>query len=239
MFKQGMRVMFVNLVNVRQPPFLSGKLGQQLVPGESTFDVHWEGTMNIDTTLFEQYYDHIPVIMDGIDKEDEINIRAYVYEARMVSYGCGVRNALSFRPERTGNLLDASLERFGLRPVNHVVNKDAAARLIKEINKRTINRAPSSLIIIPIEIFNEIKSEAIPKMERAQVLENALRENPTLQVFVDKKELMENIPPLLRWAFNYGNEAIVPPADTPQPASKQPPSMMSDMPTTPTTTTTI
>jgi hypothetical protein len=88
MFKQGMRVMFVNLINVRQPPFITGKLGQRLAHEDAMFDVHWEGTRNIDDGMFTQYYDDIPLIMDGIDKEDEINLRTFVHEARMVSYGC-------------------------------------------------------------------------------------------------------------------------------------------------------
>jgi hypothetical protein len=214
MFKQGMRVMFVNLINVRQPPFITGKLGQRLAHEDATFDVHWEGTINIDDGMFTQYYDDIPLIVDGVDREDEINLRTFVHEARMVSYGCNIRDAMSFGMEKTGNMLDASLEAFGFRPVDRVVGKNGARSFIKEINDRTINRVPNSLITIPIELFNEIKTEAIPKMEKAMQLEEAIRDNPTLRVFVDKKELMENIPPLLKWAYNYDEELI---ANIPQP----------------------
>jgi hypothetical protein len=167
----------------------------------STFDIQWEGTTNIDTNIFEEYYDDIPVIMDGIDKDDEIKVRSFVYEARMVSYGCDMRNALSFGPGRTGNMFDSSFERFGLRQTNHVVRKDAAREVINTTNKRTINRRPTSLIMLPVELFNKIKSEAIPRIERAKTVEDAIRENLNSPIIVDKKERMEHVPPLLKWAY--------------------------------------
>ena len=43
-------------------------------------------------------YEDLPVILDGIEREDEINFRTYVLEARLVAYGvCSAKRVVTER----------------------------------------------------------------------------------------------------------------------------------------------
>ena len=94
MYQEGMTVMFVNIMNYRRAAFVIGKLWARMPDiNEAAFDVVW-----INGRLPEginEDYDDLPVILDGIEKEDEINFRTYVLEARLVAYGFAVREVLS------------------------------------------------------------------------------------------------------------------------------------------------
>lgn len=80
-YQEGMKVMFVNTLNFRLPAFVTGTLGPRDVsdPEDMTFAVEWETPIN--NVEFCKWYDDIPLIMDGVDKEDEIKVRSRVHEA--------------------------------------------------------------------------------------------------------------------------------------------------------------
>lgn len=203
MYQQGMKVLFVNLVNVRLPAFITGTLGQQQ-DDDLTFDINWEGT-HIPDDVFEENFDNTALILTGVDKDREIEVRSFVHEARLISYGCQVRDAISFGTEPSGHMFDRSLERFGLKLTTNRLRKNEATRLIQEINAETVNRErpKRDVVEMPIELFEAIKAEAVPKIERAQMIEEALAADPKLRLFINQSERMSNLSPLHKWAYEY------------------------------------
>ena len=165
MYQEGMTVMFVNIMNYRRAAFVIGKLRARMPDiNEAAFDVVW-----INGKLPEginEDYDDLPVILDGIEKEDEISFRTYVLEARLVAYGFAVREVLSLGEVFLPNLQQREL--LGLQqPSGRMTTQNVRLR-IETLNAKTLanarNKAAATTVPLPMELFNEILTEATPKI---------------------------------------------------------------------------
>ena len=180
-YQEGMTVMFVNIMNYRCAAFVMGKLRSR-VPDvdEAAFDVVWLNG-KLPEGIKEDYED-LPVILDGIDKEDEISFRTYVLEARLVAYGAAVRDTLSLNEVMIP--LDHQRELLGLqRPSGTLTTQNVRLR-IENLNARTLtnakNKSKEETALLPMELFNEILIEATPKVKEAMKLEEEIKKTPDL-----------------------------------------------------------
>lgn len=219
-FKEGMRVMFVNTTNFRFPAFATGTLGRRQVsdPEDVTFAIEWETP--ISTEVFDRWYDDIPLILDNINKDDEIRIRAYVYEARMVSYGCYVRDAVTLEEPTVQSPFDQYLTDYGLNKPTCRVSSTAARMVIIEANKQTTTQpiattptaTPTDSVPLPMELYQPIRDEAMARVPGALLLEDKLGKDPALEQFVQPDMLLKNISPIVKWAYQYATTTEVPEA---------------------------
>ena len=152
-YKEGMRVMFVNTINFRIPAFAIGTLGTRKDHNEEpptvTFNMEWDVPPPSDAA-FNDYFDEDALILDDLDRDDEIDVRELVHESRLVTYGAHVRDALSLAPGPEA--YRDELEEYGLDNTQYGVPYYAARTLITDINSRRI-RAPQ-----PIQLPNRIRS---------------------------------------------------------------------------------
>lgn len=206
-YRQGMSVMFVNVVNHRLPAFVTGKLGgrQQEDPEEATFGVQWETppTSNED---FLKWYDDIALIMNDLDQRDETLIREFVHESRLVAYGCNMREAVTLTPG--SDAYRGNLKAFGLNMAEYKISKFAARRHIMDINERTLLATArrvvgDTTIPIPMGLYNQVRDEAMNKVKKAIQMEEWITSNPDFADSITADKRMANINPLLKWIYDH------------------------------------
>ena len=208
-YKEGMRVMFVNTINFRIQAFAVGTLGRKKDPSEEpptiTFDMEWEDPPPSDAAL-NDYFDNEPLILDDLDRDDEIDVRDLVHESRLVTYGAHVRDALTLTPGPEA--YQRELENYGLDNTAYSVPFYAARNLITDINSR-IRRAPQTTITqtntvpLPMDLYEPIREVAMTKVTAALSAEKFIEDNPEYASMIKEEARMDKVSPLLKWAFEY------------------------------------
>ena len=143
-YKEGMRVMFVNTINFRLPAFAIGTLGTRKDPSEEpptvTFNMEWDVPPPSDAA-FNDYFDEDALILDDLDRDDEIDVRELVHESRLVTYGAHVRDAITLAPGPEA--YQSELEDYGLDNTAYGVPYYAARRLITDIKQPKNSSTPN------------------------------------------------------------------------------------------------
>ena len=208
-YKEGMRVMYVNTINFRLPAFATGILGSKKETSEEDsvviVNIQWEDPPPSDAAL-EEYFDEDPLILDDLDKDDEIDVRELVHESRLVAYGAHVRDAVTLTPGPEAYRKE--LKQYGLDDTVYGVPYYAARKLIADINNR-ITRIPQATITdtnvvpLPLELYAPIRDKAMVIVTKALSAEKFIEEQPECASMIKEEARMVNVSPLLKWAFEY------------------------------------
>ena len=200
-------VVAINLVFSEQSLFLKG-----------SWDGHEKNIPSLDVKPREQVNNGLmvpPLIIDGIDHRDEIEIRDYAHECRFLYYmSAKVRQNLTIR--NTGIYSEKLTKLIDDKSMNEATNelkiyfaiKEDMYKRIHDINRRTIQKKPPPIEEIQkepsiplkdvVKIYDQFCSHVSESTKELKSLEPMKITLQTFQDITDK--ILDNVPVVMKQA---------------------------------------